>query len=270
MGAIMKFGVLVIGMLFFSCCSSIHNNNLNGILWVQTSSEYKANSIQVFNSAAARLDYALFDKNWSAAIEQENNYSSLPEAIVMDVDETVLDNSSYQAELILQHSKYDGETWDSWISSRDAEVIPGAISFINEAKNMGIEIIFITNRECKLRENDSSPCPQEMDTIINLSKVGIAGVKPENIYLKNEKEGWSSEKKSRRKIVAEKYRIIMLFGDDLSDFLPDLQKVSEQRAKLVLDYSKNWGTKWFVLSNPIYGSWLQVLDSPRSQYLRGY
>jgi len=269
----MKINILLMGFVLISGCSTIPNNNFNSTLWIQTSSEYKANSIQVFNNASYKIVQSLNDPNWSAAIEQDDDdYSSLPVAVVMDIDETVLDNSSYQAELILQGSEYNDDTWDSWIRKRKAPIIPGALGFIRKAKSKNIETIFITNRECKPRKDDPSPCPQEADTIANLNNVGITGVSPKNIYLKNEEPGWGPEKKSRRKIVAEAYRILMLFGDDIGDFISDVKKniTYEERANLVTKYEDNWGSIWFMLTNPTYGSWLRVLNEPKSQYLRGY
>ncbi|MCK5665753.1 MAG: hypothetical protein KAI17_19830 [Thiotrichaceae bacterium] len=253
-------------------CSTITDKNFTSTLWIQTSSEYKANSIQVFNNAMEKLEISLSDKNWTAAIEQDNDYSLLPEAVVMDIDETVLDNSRYQGELIIQGADFTYETWDHWVSLKDASAVPGALSFIKQAKSRNVEIIFISNRECRSRKDNPSVCPQEMDTIENLEKLGITEIKPDNILLKNEITGWDSEKKSRRKYIAEKYRIIMLFGDDLGDFIPDVKKnISYQkRSALVSEYSDNWGRKWFIFSNPVYGSWLRVLEDPKMQYIRGY
>ncbi|RKZ91239.1 MAG: acid phosphatase [Gammaproteobacteria bacterium] len=269
---VIKHNILLMLSALICGCSTITDKNFNSTLWIQTSSEYKANSIQIFNNAMEKLEVSISDKNWTAAIEQDNDYSLLPEAIVMDIDQTVLDNSRYQGELIIQGADFTNETWDNWISLRDASGVPGALSFIKQAKSRNVEIIFISNRECRSRKDNPSVCPQEMDTIENLKKLGITEIKPENILLKNEMTGWDSEKKSRRKYIAEKYRIIMLFGDDLGDFIPDVKKnISYQRrSALVSEYSDNWGRKWFIFSNPVYGSWLRVLDDPKMQYIRGY
>lgn len=158
------------------------------------------------------------------------------------------------------------------MAMKSAPAVPGAVDFINSMPDMGIEVIYITNRECKPGPEGGSSCPQEKDTIDNLLKVGIKEVEPENILLKGENPGWSSEKKSRREEVASRYRIVMLFGDDLGDFLPGVKKniTPMERDALVDTYSENWGMKWFVLSNPSYGSWMEILSDPKSGYLRGY
>jgi acid phosphatase len=90
--------------------------------------------------------------------------------------------------------------------------------------------------------------------------------------LKGEQEGWTSEKKSRREEVAKKYRIVMLFGDDLGDFLADVKTniTPQDRDRLVSENKVNWGRKWFMLPNPTYGSWLDILKEPKSQYIMKY
>jgi len=248
------------------------NNTFNSTLWLQTASEYKANAIQAYNSAAHNINKAIADQSWTSALEQGSSGSSLPPAIILDVDETVLDNSQYQAQLVLDNAAFDPESWDRWIARKSAPSVPGAVDFINSVSAMGVEVVFITNRECIPRSKGGPPCPQETDTINNLHNVGIKEVKPENILLKKEKPAWSSEKKSRREEVASRYRILMLFGDDLGDFLPDVKKniTPMQRDRLVGEYKDNWGVKWFVFSNPIYGSWMGILSDPKSSHLKGY
>ena len=263
-----------IAILATGCAGSRPNGNptLNSTLWLQTASEYKANTIQTYTSATHNLHKAITDRSWTAALEQGTNASSLPPAIILDVDETVLDNSQYQAQLLIDGAVFDPESWDRWIAMKSAPAMPGAVDFINGASAMGVAVVYITNRECKPRSEAGLACPQETDTIENLHRIGIKEVKPENILLKSEKPGWSSEKKSRREEVASRYRILMLFGDDLGDFLPDVKKniTPMQRDRLVDEYRDHWGVKWFVFSNPVYGSWMRVLKDPKSSYLKGY
>lgn len=248
------------------------SNTFNSSLWLQTASEYKANAIQAYNGASHNIRQAMTDRSWTAALEQGPNGSSLPPAIILDVDETVLDNSQYQAQLLIDGTAFDPESWDRWIAMKSAPSVPGAVDFINSVSAMGVEVVYITNRECKPRSEGGPPCPQEVDTIDNLLKVGIKEVKPENILLKRENLEWSSEKKSRREDVASRYRVLMLFGDDLGDFLPDVKKniTPMQRDCLVDEYRDNWGVKWFVFSNPVYGSWMRILSDPKSSHLKGY
>lgn len=251
---------------------SIEHNNMNSTLWVQTSAEYKANAIQTYRTAEMQLAAAKANGDWRAMLEQTAKSAELPPAIVLDVDETVLDNSPFQAMMIKSNTSFNLPVWDSWVSLAQAKAVPGAVDFINAALDMGIEVIYLTNRECNMREGNNSTCPQAEDTAKNLRAVGIKSVNDELVLLKSAQPGWTSEKKSRRVFLADKYRVVMLFGDDFGDFLPDVKKniSHEQRAKLVDKYNKYWGTKWFALTNPTYGSWQGVLQGEKADNLTDY
>lgn len=259
-------------LALLSGCAAQQNNLLYSTLWVQSAAEYKANCLQTYNMAAQNIDSAIHDKSWTAAVEQRGNLSSLPPAVVMDIDETVLDNSPYQAQLIIDGTGFDPRTWDEWIALKRAPAVPGAVSFINYLKGKNVAVFFITNRECAPRAGNDCPCPQEQEVIDNLAEVGIDGVKPEHVLMQNEQPGWGSEKKSRRETIAAGYRVLMLVGDDLGDFLPDVKKniTPLQRDALVRQYESCWGRTWYMLSNPTYGSWLRVLQDPKSDHLVGY
>ncbi len=266
--------ILSITALLTGCATTqpeITHNNFNSTLWVQTAAEYEANAIQAFNSAESNIDVALRDKSWTAALEQGTNYSLKPPAIILDIDETVLDNSQYQAQLVLNDEQFSIQTWDNWIAMESAPAVPGAVDFINNMDAQGVDVIYITNRECIVRTDGGPECPQKEDTIDNLLKVGIEEVDPDHVFLSGEQPGWTSEKQSRREVVASNHRIIMLFGDNLGDFLPDVSRniTQEERAELVEKYSEHWGRKWFILSNPTYGSWDSILSEPKSDYLQG-
>ncbi len=263
--------VLIFTAVFglFSGCADKENNSFNSTLWVQSSAEYKANCIQTYRVAGRNIDGALNDKGWTAAIEQDNDFSALPPAVVMDIDETVLDNSQYQAKLVIDRTEWNSGSWDKWVALKSASAVPGAADFIKAMKEKNIEVIYITNRECRPRQTSNCQCPQEQDTVDNLARVGIKGVKPEHILMQNEQPDWSSDKKTRREAIAEKYRILMIVGDDLGDFLPDVKKniTPRQREELLFQYGDDWGMKWYALPNPTYGSWLRVLEEPKSKYL---
>jgi 5'-nucleotidase (lipoprotein e(P4) family) len=253
-------------------CASGHDN-FNSTLWMQTAAEYKAITISTYKIAAAKLDEALKDNQWSAALEQTDNYGHLPPAIILDIDETVLDNSPFQGQLILDSSAYSAAAWDEWIAKAKAAAVPGACAFIREAKNKGIRVIYITNRTCSRRGNDPAPCPQELDTINNLLALGFPEINAaEEMLLQNERAGWTDEKKNRRQEIVQKYRVLMLIGDDLGDFIPHVKKeiTAKKRAQLMDSFEAYWGSRWFMLPNPTYGSWHQVLTPPKVQYIKGY
>jgi len=110
---------------------------LDGVLWMQTAAEFWALSQSAFDRATQTLDRALADKNWTAALEQESvpSLPALPPAVVMDVDETVLDNSQFQGQLVLDRTDFVPQTWTAWVEQASAPEIPGAIDFINANPN---------------------------------------------------------------------------------------------------------------------------------------
>lgn len=259
-------------LLFSVGCASTANNNFNSLLWMQSSAEYKANAIQAYSEALRNIDAALRDRRWTAAVEQTGDCSVLPPAVVMDIDETVLDNSRYMGRIVRANGQWSAVAWDEWVALKNAGAVPGAVEFVNAVQRKGVRVILISNRECGKRAGSDEPCPQKYDTIGNLRSVGVTGIQPDNILLAKEQPEWGSEKKSRREQIAKRYRIVMLFGDDLGDFLPGVKSgiTPQERDRLVSENRRNWGRKWFMLPNPTYGSWLNVLQDPKSQYIRSY
>lgn len=241
------------------------------VLWVQTAAENRAGAIQSYAAAERMLDAALADASWTAALEQTEEYEKLPPAVILDVDETVLDNSPFNARLVRENRSFDPVIWADWVGREAAEPIPAAREFIQTATDKGIAVFYITNRACP-RHRAEGDCPQETATIRNLERCGFPSVNPDRMLLKNEHPDWGSEKAPRRKVVAETHRILMLIGDDLGDFIPGVRKgiTPERRRELVDTYRDRWGKQWFVLSNPVYGSWRNILAEPALDNLRGY
>jgi 5'-nucleotidase (lipoprotein e(P4) family) len=246
------------------------HDNMNATLWYQTSAEFKASAIQTYQTAALQLPQAIADKSWTALPHQSSNYQQLPMAIIVDIDETILDNSPTAAQSVLLNTGYDPKRWDQWVAMASAKAVPGAVSFVNKAETAGVKVLYISNRECEKRVGSNDSCPQKTDTLRNLKAVGITKIDASQIWLKSEQKGWSSEKESRRLLAAKDFRILMSIGDDFGDFLPDVKKniTPEQRSALVDKYQDYWGAKWFVLANPTYGSWQTILKQPNSQYLQ--
>lgn len=252
--------------------AKVHPNH-NAVLWYQTSAEFHANSVQTYATARNQLLRAVADPNWTALTNQTGQYQQLPPAIIVDIDETVLDNSPAAAQaILLGKTEFDLTLWDAWVAKASAPAVPGAVRFLNQAEANGVRVLYISNRECSKRANSTDRCPQKTDTLQNLQAVGIKQIVAEQIWLKGEQADWTSEKESRRSKAASQYRVVMLFGDDFGDFLPDVKKniTPAQRLQLSQQYEHQWGEKWFMLANPTYGSWQTILNQPDSQYLRGF
>jgi len=268
------FCILILFITQSGCVKRYHNN-LNSVLWLQTSAEYQLITSQTYKLANSAIDKALSDKNWSAFPPQKarGKYSGLDPAIIMDIDETILDNSPFNAQLILDNKNFNSSVMDAWVSLSNATAISGAVQFVTEAKEKGVKIFYITNRMCKKRESGISPCPQKKDTLQNMNNVGFPKVTDSGeLLLRYEQPSWNDDKESRRKFVAKNHRIILMVGDDLGDFIKDVKHYNtpERRSLIVGKYESYWGEKWFILPNPAYGSWLKILSQPREQYLRGF
>jgi len=240
-----------------------------GVLWTRTAAEYTACGYQAYNAARVNLGAALADPSWTAALEQSGGYGDLPPAVIFDIDETVLDSSEFQGRRVLLGGAFSKSEWDRWGRLNRARSIAGAVDFIHFLQEQGVAVFFITNRSCQQRSGSASACPQEAETIENLRSLGIYGVTEDHLLLKREVKEWGADKTSRRAAVARQYRVLMLFGDDLNNFIPGVRggiSPEERREKTGL-YGDWWGCKWYVLPNPVYGSWRRALDKPVQQYL---
>jgi 5'-nucleotidase (lipoprotein e(P4) family) len=231
--------------------------NLNAVLWMETSVEYRASATQTYRAAQAALLDALKDHHWTAALEQNADFENLPPAVILDLDETVLDNFAYQARLVGSLDDKDGgytpESWMKWVNERRAGLIPGAMDFLQFAHANGVAPLYITNRTCDPANNDDP-------TVTNLRALHLP-TEPiaERLFCAQPEKG--SDKTERRKLCASKYRILLIFGDQLGDFLqiPADAANLEGRDKLFAAHQSLWGERWFQLPNPTYGSWVNAL-----------
>ena len=130
------------------------NDNMNAVLWMQRAQEYRAITEQTYRAAADRLDAALKESNWDALVPEErgNDAKGLKPAVVLDLDETVLDNSPYQARLVRDGKEYDELSWDQWVAEKKAKAIPGVVDFARAANEKGVTLLYISNRAVHLKE----------------------------------------------------------------------------------------------------------------------
>jgi acid phosphatase len=225
------------------------HRNLMPTLWTGTSAEYAACACQTYRSAMRRLDEALSDPTWTACIEQDGDVSTLPPAVILDVDETVLDNTRYAAREIIRAQPLERSNFTRWVNEAQAPLVPGARQFINYARDKGVRVFFVTNRIVE----------EEEGTRENLKRVGIAlDADRDAVLVLDERPEWTRDKSSRRRFVAEGHRILLLIGDDLNDFV-SAETSLLKRTALMQRHWDRWGVSWFALPNPQYGSWLQAL-----------
>lgn len=235
-----------------------------GLLWVKHAAEYEALTRQVYQAAGMALPELLADQSWSALPGQEDAEGLRP-AIIFDVDETVVSNVDFQ---LTFERPFEERKLLAWSSAGPSAPLAGFAEFAAAARAAGVELFFVTNRRCEVLDGSDDPCPQETTTIDDVIEAGI-DTDAEHVMLAFERNDWTKEKVTRREHVAATHRVIMLFGDDLGDFIPCVRAkpsapcteaaTQASRRLAVARFSDRWGNGWYVLPNPMHGSWTSQL-----------
>ena len=193
------------------------------------SAEYYALCIQAYNMAKLKIDKALI------------NSSKEPLAIIADIDETVLNNLPYNEMLIETGESFSQKTWSEWVNNQEATPIPGALDFFNYVEDQDIEIIYLSNRRVENYE----------PTKANLISAGFP-FDDQTIMLLRDKDG---NKESRRKQLSG-FNVVLLLGDNLSDFNERFYKKSnESRIEGVNSLQQMFADRYILFPNLIYGTW---------------
>jgi acid phosphatase len=228
----------------------------NVALWASESAEFTAVALQTYATAQRRLVDALADPTWTASVEQTEDYEDLPPAIIVDLDETVLDNRPFQMGLIREGIEFDEAAWNAWIQQASVEAIPGALGFLQHAHRLGVEIFYVTNRSHVVEDA----------TRRNLEKLGLpVNEELDTVLTKYEQPQWTREKSNRRKLIRGRYRVLLILGDNLGDFVTERRFSRGGRRQTVIDHQEMWGTKWFMLPNPLYGGWVSATIEERDK-----
>ncbi|WP_223786608.1 5'-nucleotidase, lipoprotein e(P4) family [Marinicella meishanensis] len=201
------------------------------VLWQQHAAEYRALCYQAYNVAKQRIDWVL-----------ANHDSDLPLAIIADIDETVLDNSPYSSRMILDDINYSRPTWYEWGRKESAKPVPGALDFYRYVADQGITVFYVSNRYQE----------QLTETINNLQHHGFPFAQAAHVLLKTETSG----KEPRRQQILTEHEVVMLIGDNLSDFHQDFDdRSSAERNHTAKKMQQQFGSRYIVLPNPMYGDW---------------
>lgn len=209
---------------------------VNASLWVQSSAEYRAAALQTYGAARRALDSAL---------------ASLPAgvkpAVVLDLDETSLDNSAFETRMIRKGVSYEQAEWTRWVNESAAVAVPGVVEFLAYARSRGVTPFYVTNRLAE----------EEPGTLANLEKLGFPlDAAEDQLLVRGERPEWAaSDKTPRRDWVTQRYHTLLLLGDDLNDFTDAASKSAAERDAIISDNASRWGTEWFIIPNPMYGSW---------------
>ncbi len=214
---------------------------LNAVLWQTSSAEYEAVVRQSFRMARMSLDRAMADPSWSAALEQTGAFAGLPPALILDLDETVLDNTPYEDRIIRVEGEFTREGFRKWCEEAKAAATPGAQEFLRYADRQGVAVFYVSaraeaERSCTLR---------------NLKRLGLPLRQGSDQVLLRAKDG----KSGHRRRVAARYRVVLLVGDSLEDFVAGSKAAPDQRRLLARAHADRWGRQWIMLPNPMYGHW---------------
>jgi len=234
---------LIVVLLLVASCKSQKNTqskntldqreySVGAVLWQQNAAEYRALCYQAFNLAKIRLDQLIND--WA--------HSTTPKAIITDIDETVLDNSPYSGKQISLNEEFTPERWTEWVNQKSAKPVPGAKLFLDYVKSLGVEVFYISNRDVE----------HTVATLANMQALGFPYADKEHLLLKEETSG----KQVRRSKVQSTHQILLLMGDNLSDFDQVFENSStESRNKSAEQMRLLFGTQFIVFPNPMYGDW---------------
>ncbi|MBM3568502.1 MAG: 5-nucleotide phosphatase [Alphaproteobacteria bacterium] len=222
------------------------NDNLNATLWTQRSVEFKGTALTAFALAKLRLDEALKDPNWTAAPdEQKGGFGSLPPAVILDIDETLMDNSAYQGWMVMKDTSFDPKTWNAFVNTRASVPIPGAVEFCQYAESKGVKVFYVSNRT-----GEEEPATRD-----NMAKFGFPmGGNVDTFLMARERPDWTSAKGTRRAHIAKDYRVLLMMGDNFGDFTDEYRGGEAERLAVFEKHKARWGREWIVVANPTYGS----------------
>ena len=208
----------------------LNEQTVMGMLWYQRAAEMRALCYQAFNTAKLIFD-----------LDLEKNGTGKKRAVVVDIDETVLDNSPYNAGFVDKDIGYP-TGFAEWINDAKADAVPGAVGFLNYAVEKGADVFYITNRKIRFKEA----------TIKNMKALGFPQLLDNHLLMREK----SSDKEARRQIVRKDHRIVLLMGDNLNDFDTIFSKKGIDGRSAAVDTVKDkFGAQFIVLPNPMYGDW---------------
>lgn len=228
------------------------DDNLNAVLWTQAAIEHDLIFEEIWRDARERLPVALADPGWNALAMNERVSDApraLPTAVIVDIDETVLDNSPYQARLVRDGESFNQASWAEWCREARAEALPGARDFARFAAEHDVTVYYISNRDhdlaaATLANLRAEGFPVASDAVFLGRGAATPGCVPRG-----------SDKTCRRQLVAQDHRILMLFGDQIGDFAGDFTNTPQGREDAITTHRDWFGERWFLLPNPTYGSW---------------
>jgi 5'-nucleotidase (lipoprotein e(P4) family) len=210
------------------------DQHYNAVLWFARSAEMKVLFEQAYDHAAIKL----FNNLKSSEVNP---------AVILDLDETVLDNSPYELERVEEGTPYSSDTWREWTARGEAAILPGAMNFLKYADSLGVEIFYISNRK-----------QIEMDgTLQNLIDLKIPNADTSHIFLRTS----TSDKTDRRARVLANHNVLVYLGDNLTDFSQSLadRETKDFGVSAVAAVSADLKERFIIFPNPMYGEWEKAI-----------
>ncbi len=210
--------------------NQLNQQSVMALNWFQQSGEYQALAYQAFNFATLAFDKA-------------PSLTGKPKAVIVDLDETMIDNSAYSAWQVKANQPFADKSWSQWTQAKQATAVPGAVNFANYVNSHGGTMFYVSNRDSK----DAAA------TAANLTQLGFTGVNEKTLRLKSD----SSNKQARfDAIKAEGYDVVLYIGDNLNDYgAATWHQGNAQRRAFVNQNNRLFGTQFIILPNPLYGDW---------------
>lgn len=215
----------------------LNDEMIMAVAWMQNSAEYRELCYQAYNTALERVVHAV----------AHHKKGDKPLAIVLDADETVLDNSAFEAGLIGTGNSYSNATWDEWCAAAKAIAMPGAAEYLQAVDRLGVDIFYVTNRSMKTQYEGSAK---------NMKAIGFPQIDKKHMLLKTD----ASDKMPRFQQVMKDYDVVVFMGDNTGDMpIGSYHKSQAERNALVDEHQKDFGNRFIVLPNPTYGDWEPAL-----------
>ena len=231
----------------------------NATVWFQTALERELVYREVYRAAGERLTAALGDPSWDALPKPDRagiDVRPLPPAIIVDVDETLLDNSPEQVRQLGAGHGFDPALFDAWVNEGRAKALAGARDFLQAAAKRGVTVFYISNRDAAQRAVTAANLRAQGFPIADDAQfLGLGTPVPGC-------NGAPSNKSCRRQLVGRTHRVLMLVGDQLGDFVQPAANTPDGRRAAVAPYLDWIGQRWWVLPNPMYGGWESALSGP--------
>jgi len=213
----------------------------SALQWVRGSVEAAALYVQTYRLASDELAKQRGSKETSCAASR-----SEPWGVVLDVDETVLDNSAWRVELAQRGQTYSEERWNAWARTQRATALPGAEQFIRGVKELCGHVVLVTSRSEGIC--DATRSNLQAQGLVHDAVICARGGKSKQQSFTEIGTGTAARGLAALEIVA-------FVGDNIQDF-PEWTQTS---CKSLAELERDFGKKYFLLPNPIYGSWERVV-----------